>query len=299
MQQLLEQSSAISTGAELLELFPSPVLHYLWPDSEELNRQLRDVILKRKERSAGVVKTNRGGWQSQANLETWEEAPVQILVGRIHAMIGELVTRTVPESDDRHLAGWKIRAWANVNEKGHFNRSHHHIGPNSIVSGVYYVDVGQIERGEAVSGWTVFEDRSRVAKEILLNPNPRERECQVRPQNGKMVLFPASLMHSVEPYSGDGFRITIAFNLCHPGFVSPSYPGMAEELDWWWINFRPLMLLGQKIPEKIHAIGLFPKMLLTKKPHGVSFLSFMRTAMDHAFALASERAERKRLRLAA
>jgi uncharacterized protein (TIGR02466 family) len=36
---------------------------------------------------------------------------------------------------------------------------------------------------------------------------------RVRPQSGRMVIFPAWLMHQVRPYRGTGERISIAFNL--------------------------------------------------------------------------------------
>ncbi len=36
---------------------------------------------------------------------------------------------------------------------------------------------------------------------------------RVRPQSGRMVIFPAWLMHQVRPYRGTGVRISIAFNL--------------------------------------------------------------------------------------
>src|SRR6185295_6750249 len=65
------------------------------------------------------------------------------------------------------------------------------------------------------------------------NPDPFERQFVIRPQYGLLVIFPAGLYHSVEPYSGDGARITLAFNLWNPAFAVPLYAGL-EELDWWW-----------------------------------------------------------------
>src|SRR5262245_47949444 len=83
-------------GAEIQHLFSSPVCKFLWPDGEALNRELRAVILRKMHESPGVVKTNRGGWQSKADLQTWPDACVQTLVARGHALVRELVRRTVP-----------------------------------------------------------------------------------------------------------------------------------------------------------------------------------------------------------
>ncbi|HEY7215113.1 MAG TPA: putative 2OG-Fe(II) oxygenase, partial [Thermoanaerobaculia bacterium] len=143
------------------------------------------------------------------------------------------VRRTVRDPEPRHLADWSIGAWANVNRKGHSNQTHRHLGPHSLWSGIYYVSADDIALDGAVTGCTVFEDRSLVPKEILRNPDPFERQHVVRPRNGLLVIFPAGLYHAVEPYSGDGARITLAFNLWNPAFTVPMYSGL-EELDWWW-----------------------------------------------------------------
>src|SRR5215813_10605974 len=86
-------------GAELLELFTTPILRYLWPDSGSLNAQLRAVVLSKMEESPGVVKTNRGGWQSEADLQTWQEDSIKTLLSRIQCMMREMVRRTVPNPD--------------------------------------------------------------------------------------------------------------------------------------------------------------------------------------------------------
>src|SRR5262244_3872994 len=167
------------SAAELKELFATPVLQYLWRDSATLNRNLRDLILRKREQSPGVVKTNRGGWQSETDLQKWPEDCVQILLSRVHSMMGEMVRRTVPDPDERHLDKWTIRAWANVNTTGGFNTPHHHDGPTSLWSGFYYVDLGQLSPGTSVSGRTLFQDRSGVAKEVMRNPNVFEREVAI------------------------------------------------------------------------------------------------------------------------
>lgn len=283
--------------AEMMHLFPVPVLRYRWPETERLNAELKQVVLARMERSPGVVKTNRGGWQSDSNLQDWTEAPIRDLLGKIQSLMRELVTRTVPDPDSSHLTDWTLRGWANVNQKGHFNRAHHHIGASSIWSGIYYVDVGELGRNTSVTGGTIFEDRSLVPKEVLRNPDPFERQVRIVPENGLMVVFPASLYHSVEPYSGEGVRITIAFNLGHPAFTVPMYDGM-EDPSWWWHNFRGLMIIPAKVPEKLGALRRIPRELLARKlPRSARWgpwRDHIRAALEHASAQASAAADRAR-----
>jgi Putative 2OG-Fe(II) oxygenase len=110
--------------------------------------------------------------------------------------------------------------------------------------------IGELEADHSISGRTVFDDRSGVPKEIIRNTNLYEREISILPRAGMIVMFPARLYHYVEPYSGEGVRIPIAFNLWHSGFAVPLYEGMRDG-SWWWVNFRGLMLVGSKIPEKL------------------------------------------------
>jgi uncharacterized protein (TIGR02466 family) len=262
-----------------------------------LNVELKHVVLKKMATSAGVVKTNRGGWQSEADLHDWPEACIRTLMTRVQTAVREMIGNIVSVPTEEHLSGWKIKAWANVNRKGAFNKSHHHDGPFSLWSGFYYVDVGDLEFDPLISGKTVFDDRSGVPKEIIRNGNAYEREISIRPKAGLMVMFPARVYHYVEPYSGEGVRITIAFNLWHPGFVVPLYEGMREG-SWWWVNFRGLMVIRYKIPEKLYGISLIPRTLLERNFPWSSGLRewfyHVKIALDNAFADASARTEKKR-----
>ncbi|KQZ26019.1 TIGR02466 family protein [Duganella sp. Root1480D1] len=285
-------------GAKLDLLFPSPVMYFDWPDSEQLNRELRDVVLARRTTSCGTVKTNRGGWQSDADLQDWQEAPARSLLQRMTGLAAEYVARQTGRDAAEFAAGWKIRAWANVNEQGHYNRRHDHLGVHSFFSGVYYVNVGDIEAGQAAGGRTRFEDCSFVAIDVDRDADPLRRDYFMTPRNGRMLLFPASLMHSVETYGGTQQRITIAFNLYHPSFTVPRLVERLQQDDWWMTNFRGLIVLKRKVPEKLYAMRLLPRQLAARKVSNPLSLSAWRqhidAAMQHATALASEHFEARR-----
>lgn len=136
-----------------------------------------------------------------------------------------------------------------------------------------------------------------MAVHTAKNPDLKQRDIHMPPASGRMILFPGSLMHSVAVYEGDRPRITIAFNLCHPDFGIPrldEYPG---QLNWMWKNFRGLMILQRKIPEKLYALTLLPRYLFAHKVPNPSALQSWRdhiaVAISHATALASERFELK------
>jgi uncharacterized protein (TIGR02466 family) len=234
--------------AKLVEFGAVPVLECLWPDSEQLNARLRQVILAKMASSHGLVDTNVGGWHSERDLATWDDPAISILLDRIRAMAREVVGATVGNPLPAHLENWRIEGWANVSPRGAFNKPHDHAGGRgnrNVWSGVYYV--GEGSRG---GGLTKFEDRSGVPKDILRSPELFERELTIEPQVGLMVFFPATLRHYVTPYEGEGVRITIAFNLKHDGFVIPRY-SEPEPPSFLWRNLRGPMLVPSRVKQLV------------------------------------------------
>jgi uncharacterized protein (TIGR02466 family) len=236
------------------DLFPSPVGVFDWPDSERLNAELRAAIMERYESSPGIVSSNRNGWHSKWDLHRWPEPCVQEFLSRVQASSHQLAAHVMNGATKSITKDWTIRkCWANVNPPGGYNQAHHHIGPGALLSGVYYVDIGDCPDPE-YAGRTILQDRSGIA--LPKGGDMLSRERAITPKPGALVLFPAALMHYVEPYRGKTRRISIAFDLGHPELEALYYDDMAEA-SWWWRNFRGLMLLKTKVPEKARAYARF------------------------------------------
>src|SRR5215217_745264 len=62
----------------------SPLFTHFWPDCDELNAQLRQVVLDRMAVSPGLKKSHCGGWQSERNLQLWGGPAVEELLARMH-----------------------------------------------------------------------------------------------------------------------------------------------------------------------------------------------------------------------
>jgi uncharacterized protein (TIGR02466 family) len=114
---------------------------------------------------------------------------------------------------------WLGNMWANVNRSGHGNEVHSH--PGAYWSGVYYVDDGGIDADPSLGGELEFMDTRGPAPAMNaphlsfampggLSAGFTER---VRPKSGRLVMFPAWVMHQVRLYHGTAERISIAFNL--------------------------------------------------------------------------------------
>jgi hypothetical protein len=97
-------------------------------------------------------------WQSETNLQEWDLPEIEEVLSRIRQLILEYIARTHSLRDKRFQTGWVFRAWANVNQRGHFNRAHDHLGKHSFISGIYYVDIGEIGSQKEAGARTVFKD---------------------------------------------------------------------------------------------------------------------------------------------
>jgi uncharacterized protein (TIGR02466 family) len=197
-------------SAEFVGLFTSPFMSYLWPDSDALNKELRQKILahERDDPGSGKSKSNVGGWHSETGQLQFCGDAGKALVERMIALANEATQRT--------LAGracppftWTLEAWANVNRVGDFNRMHAH--GMSTWSGTYYVDDGdppaEEEFGTALEITDPCGQRTASFFPAVLPPG-----IFIRPRAGLMVLFPSYIPHMVMPHRGKRPRISIAFN---------------------------------------------------------------------------------------
>lgn len=187
-------------------------------DFEALNAELSRVILARAATHPGVVRSNHGGWQSEADFSDWSGPAGEALLA---AARGLADTVTAVETAQGVMAGgpcWQVNAWANLNRAGHGNHPHHH--PAAFWSGVYWVEAGRA--GEVGPGGefemydprgvapTLYAPRLRYAVSGCLSAGGQDF---FEPETGVMVLFPSWLVHAVRPYAGPGERISVAFNL--------------------------------------------------------------------------------------
>lgn len=92
-----------------------------------------------------------------------------------------------------------MEIWATFHFSGISHLIHTH--PNSLVSGVYYVDIPEDNFG------------------LLLLEDPRgpyppfDNRIKIKPSTGDIIIFPSWLPHQVSPTSNINPRISIAFNV--------------------------------------------------------------------------------------
>ena len=200
---------------ETVTLFATPVVLSDLPDAAALNADLRKVIAGREATHPGTQHSNLGGWQSDWEMDRWGgAAAIKLLaIGRNTAN-----RVTTDRQGNSVVLTWKANMWANVNRSGHGNEFHSH--PGSFWSGVYYVDDGGIDADPSLGGELEFMD-PRGPGPAMYAPHLAYGKLglsvganeTVRPKVGRLVMFPAWLLHQVRPYRGTAQRISIAFNL--------------------------------------------------------------------------------------
>lgn len=187
-----------------IPLFAIPLFSGVVSDAAEHREGLIRLIQEHRERSPGVVRSNRNGWHSGDDFMDLDDPHLRWVLGTVN--------RFATGALARYYNGWAHheirpgRYWANVLDKGGWNAPHHHV-PNHW-SGTYYVRVGELG--------TPPHDLSGMIE--FLNPNPsmalfgRSGNYAIAPREGMILLFPSSLVHLVHPHIGESARISIAFN---------------------------------------------------------------------------------------
>jgi uncharacterized protein (TIGR02466 family) len=186
--------------------FPTPVWHFSIEDHEQLNSLLLAEIAEEQQRDRqGENLSNILGWHSASNLQ--ERAACYDFTEIVNANVLEVANFL--RWDLSKFSFYITTCWAMVNGKYSSNALHNH--PNSILSGVYYLQTPEN------CGGIYFADPRVGAR--MLNPPIEEfnlwtlPKISYKPEVGLMLLFPSWLMHGVETNMSEENRISMSFNI--------------------------------------------------------------------------------------
>lgn len=178
-------------------VFPVPVLH------SHLKRDFTDDELSFMNEQGKVVTKNTGNWTSK-NRYILEEPVMhevkEMLMDAVNYWFANIICNTKVEP-------YITQSWLNWTQKEETHHLHNH--PNSVVSGVLYIN------GD--------DDKIHLHKQeydqIKILPETEEKYNQYNSEitwfatpPGKILLFPSKVWHSVEKKKTDVLRVTLAFN---------------------------------------------------------------------------------------
>ncbi len=170
------------------------------------NRELVRYSYQLKENSAGVIKSNVQGWQSE---------PLTVPNNEIAKLV-----ETIREHVEKVAECWKLKhdktsavvenLWININPKCGFNRPHVH--PGATFSGVYYPKC-KSDSSSIVFMHPASNFQYHINPDLIIDWNDfSSASIRYTPNEGDLLIFPAFLVHYVEPNWDDDDRISIAFN---------------------------------------------------------------------------------------
>jgi uncharacterized protein (TIGR02466 family) len=105
------------------------------------------------------------------------------------------------------------QSWLNYTETNQYH--HKHVHPNSLVSGVFYINCH-----EDLDKIKFFNEGYKTIKPETKDWNLYNSETWwFTVKTGDIILFPSSLTHMVETKEGDNTRISLAFNVFIKGTI--------------------------------------------------------------------------------
>jgi uncharacterized protein (TIGR02466 family) len=216
--------------ADIVPFFATPFALSRHPDPVALNRELRDLFAAKAAEGAAyanprpITLRNSTVFESRFDLFRWTEKPVQQLKDFCwHEMLNVLCELNRYDAAMRSQLLIYNDAWFHITRSGGFFSLHNH--PNASWSGVYCVDAGggdADKRGGALTfvNPTLMSTMHVDAGNASLQGAFASGIRSLRMEPGQLVLFPSWVLHEVQPFEGDGERITVAFN-CWFGLKEP------------------------------------------------------------------------------
>ena len=187
---------------ELIPIFPTAL------GVVDLPRELTEQELLFFKKQETVY--NQGNLTSKNNyiLENPELADLKYL---LYYKAQEYFHRTVAPRYNNQIR--ITQSWINYNGKGQFHHKHSH--PNSIVSGVYYIQSD--ENTGKIHFYNEYYKQIRFESDHLNEYN--SISYNIAAKKNRLVLFPSSLTHEVEELNSVIPRLSLAFNTFITGMV--------------------------------------------------------------------------------
>ena len=193
-----------ATADGVIRCWPTPVYrrqHDTMGDAQGVNEALADHIRRRSREEPSAKASNLGAWQSRADLLRGDAPAVSRLaewIAEAVAALERLVLATPWEAGHPVAEAWGMLYRAR-------DAQGVHVHPGSVWSGVYYVEVPELE-GER-GALELFDPRTarRVRHATGIH--------RIVPSSGLLVAFPSWLEHRVRPHDSPRERIAVAFNV--------------------------------------------------------------------------------------
>ena len=185
-------------------IFPTPI--YI----SKINRELTPLELKFVDKNKKDHYKNDGNITSNNNYILNEKTFANIKK-ELDLRVQDYFDKVI--SPANNITPYITQSWLNYTETNQYHHKHAH--PNSLVSGVFYINCH--EEHDKIK---FFNDTYRTIKTEVKDWNMWNSESWwFSVKTGDVILFPSSLTHMVETKEGTNTRISLAFNVFIKGTV--------------------------------------------------------------------------------
>jgi uncharacterized protein (TIGR02466 family) len=190
--------------ANINGIFPTPI--YI----SKLNRELTPLELKFVDKNKKDFYKNDGNITSNNNY-ILNEKPFANIKKELDLRVQDYFDKVI--SPANNITPYITQSWLNYTETNQYHHKHAH--PNSLVSGVFYINCH--EEHDKIK---FFNDTYKTIKPEVKDWNIWNSESWwFSVKTGDVILFPSSLTHMVENKEGNNTRISLAFNVFIKGIV--------------------------------------------------------------------------------
>lgn len=207
--------------AAIQPIFPVPFAFDRHPAPGPLNDALRNLFLEREgddvRNPSPYTERNEALFESRFDLFGWPDAPVaqlrEFCLSRLLQVVQQLNGHPPEQMRALRLS---IESWFHITRRHGWFGVHNH--PNACWSGVYCVDAGTPDPANPDSGKLTFlHPHANGAMHVdrgneSLRPPFNVQHVGYLLEPGQLILFPSWVQHYVTPFTGEGTRITVAFN---------------------------------------------------------------------------------------
>jgi hypothetical protein len=170
---------------EYLPIFATPI----FKASLDIPEGALTYWLQKSELTEGVNRSNRGGWQSEPADHDPYILPIKSFL-------------------TQHLPAFRMGStWVNINRKNNENVAHCHPGADLVYTW-YLTDAEglQLRNPNVFSQWQILKEFNHEDGNVYDTINFSFAA-------GDIIVFPASIDHSVRPHQGDDPRVSVSGNL--------------------------------------------------------------------------------------
>jgi uncharacterized protein (TIGR02466 family) len=185
-------------------IFPTPI--YISKIDRELTKKELSFIDKTKL----DIYNNEGNTTSNDNYILNNKA-FKTVKDELDLKVQDYFDKVISPSNN--ITPFITQSWLNYTETNQYHHKHQH--PNSLVSGVFYINCH--EEHDKIK---FFNEKYSTIKPEVKDWNIWNSESWwFSVKTGDVILFPSSLTHMVETKKGDNTRISLAFNVFIKGTV--------------------------------------------------------------------------------